>query len=52
MKVYDLGNNESACVGVVKQSDGTWLALTFTQSKFFKTETGARRWLAARMGTK
>lgn len=50
MKTYDLGNNESASVGVVQNTDGTWLALTFTQSKEFKTEAGARRWLAARMG--
>lgn len=50
MKIYDLGNNESACVGVVAERDGTFTALTFTQSKNFKTKAGAERWLARRTG--
>lgn len=31
--------------GVYKQADGTFLAMTFTQSKVFKTEAGALKWL-------
>ncbi|EIP3426653.1 DUF1391 family protein, partial [Salmonella enterica] len=27
-------------------NDGTFTAMTFTRSKTFKTETGARRWLS------
>ena len=34
--------------GVFANSDGTFTALTFTQSKTFKTKAGAVRWLAAR----
>jgi hypothetical protein len=34
--------------GIYPQADGTWLAMTFTQSRTFKTERGARRWLAAK----
>lgn len=41
----DLGNNESMSKGVFPQNDGTFLALTFTQSKRFKTRAGAERWL-------
>lgn len=45
-KIYDFGNNETASRGVFRQEDGTWLAMTFTQSKTFKTEKGARAWFA------
>ena len=44
----DLGNNESVSRGVFPQADGTFLAMTYTTSKTFKTEKGALRWLAAR----
>jgi hypothetical protein len=44
----DLGNNETISQGIVRNSDGTFLALTFTQSKEFKTRKGAERWLARR----
>ncbi|EAW1749987.1 DUF1391 domain-containing protein [Salmonella enterica subsp. enterica] len=40
MKAIDLGNNESVVYGVFPNNDGT-----FTRSKTFKTEAGARRWL-------
>lgn len=44
MQKIDLGNNESMVCGV-PQPDGTFTAMTYTKSKTFKTETGARRWL-------
>lgn len=47
-KTIDLGNNEVASRGVFKNNDGTFTAMTYTQSKTFKTEAGAKRWLAAR----
>jgi hypothetical protein len=43
----DMGNNEVATLGVMRDGDG-WLALTYTKSKRFKAEAGARRWLARR----
>lgn len=42
----DLGNNETISKGIFPQNDGTFLAMTFTQSKFFKTRKGAEKWLA------
>jgi len=44
-QTIDLGNNESASCGVYPQGDGSFLAMTFTQSKSFKTRKGAERWL-------
>ncbi|MFA8044243.1 DUF1391 family protein [Escherichia coli] len=32
--------------GVFPNQDGTFTAMTYTKSKSFKTEAGARRWLA------
>lgn len=49
-KTYDMGNNETASVGVFPQADGTFLAMTFTASKYFKTRAGAEKWLARRTG--
>lgn len=46
----DLGNNESMSRGIFPQADGTFLAMTFTQSKTFKTRAGAERWLARKLG--
>lgn len=46
MDTIDLGNNESLAYGVFPNQDGTFTAMTFTKSKTFKTESGARRWLA------
>lgn len=40
-----LGNNESLVCGVFPNQDGTFTAMTYTRSRTFKTETGARRWL-------
>jgi hypothetical protein len=44
----DLGNNESVSRGMVNNGDGTFTAMTATQSKTFKTRAGAERWLAQR----
>jgi hypothetical protein len=48
MKTIDMGNNEAVSIGVERNNDGTFTALTLTASKTFKTEDGAARWLAAR----
>ena len=50
LETIDLGNNESMSRGIVANADGTFLALTFTQSKTFKTRAGAERWLARKLG--
>ena len=42
----DLGNNESLTRGIFANSDGTYTALTYTQSKTFKTFAGAQKWFA------
>lgn len=49
-ETIDLGNGEAVSRGVFEQPDGTWLAMTFTRSKTFKTEAGARRWYARATG--
>lgn len=46
MKTIDLGNNESVSRGINENTDGTFTAMTFTQSKDFKTRKGAEKWLA------
>ncbi|EFI3591864.1 DUF1391 domain-containing protein, partial [Escherichia coli] len=46
MDTIDLGNNESLVCGVFPNQDGTFTAMTYTKSKTFKTESGARCWLA------
>ena len=45
MDMLNLGNNESLVCGVFPNQDGTFTAMTYTRSKTFKTEAGARRWL-------
>jgi hypothetical protein len=45
---HDMGNNETLSTGINALPDGTFLALTLTASKSFKTERGAVRWLDAR----
>ena len=45
----DLGNNETISRGISKNSDGTFTAMIFTQSKTFKTQVGAIKWLSARI---
>lgn len=44
----DMGNNESLTRGLFPQNDGTYLAMTFSSSKSFKTRKGAEKWLASR----
>ncbi|EZA33645.1 hypothetical protein BW70_13400 [Escherichia coli O174:H8 str. 04-3038] len=46
MDTIELSNNESLVCGVFPNQDGTFTAMTYTRSKTFKTEAGARRWLA------
>jgi Protein of unknown function (DUF1391) len=48
MKTLKMDNNESLVSGVAANSDGTYTALTFSQSKTFKTRKGAEKWLSAR----
>ena len=36
--------------GVFPNQDGTFTAMTYTKSKTFKTENGARRWLERNSG--
>jgi len=47
-QVLDLGNNESLSTGIFEDSNGTFDALTLTESKSFKTRKGAIKWLAVR----
>lgn len=47
-QTQDLGNNETLTRGVVTNSDGTYTALTATESRTFKSQAGARRWFARR----
>ena len=47
-QTQNLTNNETVTIGIVDQADGTYLALTWTASKIFKTYLGAARFLAAR----
>lgn len=48
MRTIDLGNNESKSIGIAPQSDGRFLVLTLSESKWLKTRGGAERWLARR----
>jgi hypothetical protein len=47
-QTQNLTNNETVTIGIVAQADGTYLALTWTASKTFKTYLGAARFLARR----
>jgi len=47
-RVVDAGNNETWTIGCFPQADGTFLAMTFTDSRIFKTQKGAEKWLAKR----
>ena len=40
----DMGNNETRSFGVFNQGDQGWLAMSRTQSRWFKTEAGAKKW--------
>jgi len=52
MTTLDLGNNEQISKGIFENADGTFTAMTFTQSKDFKTRKGAENWLARNGGAK
>jgi hypothetical protein len=45
-KTISTGNNETLSRGVFANNDGTYTAMTFWQSKTFKTEKGAAKWFA------
>jgi hypothetical protein len=47
-RTINTGNNETLCKGIFPQADGTFLALTFSVSKTFKTLVGAQKWMARR----
>ena len=47
MKTQDQGNNETISRGI-SELHGRFTALTFAQSKTFKTRKGAEAWLAKR----
>jgi hypothetical protein len=50
-ETFDMGNNERVSCGVFPQSDGTFTAMTFSQSKDgFKTLKGAERWFDRKTG--
>jgi hypothetical protein len=48
MKTIHTDNNETLSKGIFPQADGTFLALTFSASKVFKTLAGAQRWMVRR----
>jgi hypothetical protein len=48
--IINLGNNEAISRGVFPQADGTFLAMTFSQSKSFKTLAGAAKWFDRKSG--
>ncbi|QRF90911.1 DUF1391 domain-containing protein [Alcaligenes faecalis] len=47
MQTLNQGNNERICRGLAAL-EGGFLAMTFTQSKAFKSRAAAVRWLAKR----
>jgi hypothetical protein len=44
IKVYTQVDNRT--VGIFLNADGSFLAMSLTQSKAFKTQNGAERWIA------
>jgi hypothetical protein len=44
-RTEDMGNNETRSYGIFYQGAQGWLAMSRTQSKWFKTERGATNWL-------
>jgi len=51
MKTLDLGNNETLSRGIAQHFDGTYTAMSYTQSRDFKTLKGAQKWLARQKPT-
>jgi hypothetical protein len=50
IKIIDQGNNETLSMGVFENADGSFTAMTFSQSKDYKTRAGAEKWLAKKTG--
>ena len=48
METLDLGNNKRISRGMANMGNGEFLVLTFSESKYFKTEKGAVKWLEKR----
>ncbi|MGP1216204.1 MULTISPECIES: DUF1391 family protein [Serratia] len=47
---HEMGNNETVKTGVFLNGNGTFTAMTFTNSRDgFKTEAGAQRWFARQL---
>ncbi len=47
MKALEIFQQEgSRTVGIFQESEAKFLAVTFSQSKSFKTECAARKWIA------
>ena len=44
IELYEQEGNRS--VGIFLETNGTYLAMTYSQSKNFKTEAAARKWIA------
>ena len=49
-KVIYQENNESVALGVFPNNDGTFTAMTYSQSKTFKTLNGAKKWYKNKTG--
>ena len=49
-QTIDLGNNETQHIGVFNHGSQGWLAITQSQSKWFKTERGAKSWFERMRG--
>ena len=43
IEIFEQDGNKS--VGIYLEQDGSFLAMTFSKSKKFKTEKGARKWI-------
>jgi hypothetical protein len=48
-EILDMGNGETLSRGVFPQADGSFLAMTFSNSRSFKTLRGANAWLARKL---
>ncbi|WP_278363109.1 DUF1391 family protein [Acinetobacter schindleri] len=51
-KIINQENNESVALGVFPNHDGTFTALTYSNSKTFKTLNGAVKWYERKTGKK
>jgi len=51
-KIIYQENNESVALGIFPNNDGTFTAMTYSQSKTFKTFNGAKKWYENKTGKK